>query len=462
MISFILVPIHTEYLNDSATYGRISVIFAYFVLFNVLLSYGMETAFFRFFNLKENKQDVINTSAWSLVGTTTLFLVVALFFTPELSSLLVIDPEYFKLIIWILALDAYVIIPFAYLRAKGQPRKFALIKIINVSINVFLTIFFLVWLVSWHTKSSLFAAVYVPDFQVNYVFIANLVASAATLILLLPFYLKLRFKFNADLWKRMLKYAYPVLLAGLAFSVNEVFDRILLKYLLPDDIADSAIGAYSACYKLAVFMTLYATAFRLGIEPFFFSHAKTQNPQKAYAMITKYFVIIGALILLSVMVFIEPLKHLIVRDESYYEALAIVPLILLANFCLGIYHNLSVWYKVTDRTKFGAYISGFGALLTFVANILLIPVIGYYGSAIATLVAYASMMVLSYVYSKKYYPIPFQTSRILLYMLISVALGGLSFYTFTENYIFGIASLAFFIFFVYSKEKNEIKKILKS
>lgn len=179
-------------------------------------------------------------------------------------------------------------------------------------------------------------------------------------------------------------------------------------------------------------------------------------------MITKYFVIIGALILLSVMVFIEPLKHLIVRDESYYEALAIVPLILLANFCLGIYHNLSVWYKVTDRTKFGAYISGFGALLTFVANILLIPVIGYYGSAIATLVAYASMMVLSYVYSKKYYPIPFQTSRILLYMLISVALGGLSFYTFTENYIFGIASLAFFIFFVYSKEKNEIKKILKS
>lgn len=462
MISFILVPIHTEYLSDSAIYGRISVIFAYFVLFNVFLSYGMETAFFRFFNLKENKQDVINTSAWSLVGTTTLFLMLTLFFTPELSSLLDIKPEYFKLIIWILALDAYVIIPFAYLRAKGQPRKFALIKVINVTINVFLTIFFLVWLVSWHTKSSLFNAVYIPDFQVNYVFIANLVASAATLILLLPFYLRLRFTFNAALWKRMLKYAYPVLLAGLAFSINEVFDRILLKYLLPDDIADSAIGAYSACYKLAVFMTLYATAFRLGIEPFFFSHAKTQNPQKAYAMITKYFVIIGALILLSVMVFIQPLKYLIVRDESYYEALAIVPLILLANFCLGIYHNLSVWYKVTDRTRFGAYISGFGALLTFVANILLIPVIGYYGSAIATLVAYASMMVLSYVYSKKYYPIPFQTSRILSYMLISVALGGLSFYTFEENYIFGIASLAFFIFFVYSKEKDEIKKILKS
>ncbi|MGO2102221.1 MAG: lipopolysaccharide biosynthesis protein [Psychroflexus halocasei] len=462
MISFLLVPIHTEYLTDSAVYGRISVIFAYFVLFNVFLSYGMETAFFRFFNLKENKQNVINTSAWSLVGTSVLFLVVALFFSTELSQLLDIHPDHYQLIIWILSLDAFAIIPFAYLRAKGQPRKFALIKLINVSINVFLTFFFLAWLVSWHTKSSFFEALYVPDFQVNYVFIANLVASAATLVMLLPFYFKLSFNFDKALWKRMLKYAYPVLLAGLAFSVNEVFDRILLKYLLPDDIADSAIGAYSACYKLAVFMTLYATAFRLGIEPFFFSHAKTENPQKAYAMITKYFVIIGAIILLSVMVFIEPLKLLIVRDESYYEALAIVPLILLANFCLGIYHNLSVWYKITDRTKFGAYISGFGALLTLVVNLVLIPIIGYYGSAIATLLAYASMMILSYIYSKKYYPIPFQTSRMLLYMLMSVGLGALSFYTFEENYIFGIASLAFFVFFIYFKEKNEIKKLLKS
>lgn len=462
MMSFILVPIHTEYLSDASIYGKISVIFAYFVLFNVVLSYGMETAFFRFFNKQESKKQVMSTSAWSLVMSTLVFLGLGIGLQNQISDFVQIPAEYINLIIWILALDAFVIIPFAYLRALGQPKKYAIIKIINVFINVLLNIFFLVWLVEWQSSFSIFENIYVSDFEVNYVFIANLVASITTLVLLLPFYFKLKFSFNIHLWKKMMRYGIPVLIAGVAFSINEVFDRILLNYLLPEDTAEAQIGVYSACYKLAVFMTLFATAFRLGIEPFFFSHASSQNPQKAYALITKYFVIIGTLIFLGVITFIKPLKLLIVRDESYYDALEIVPIILLANLCLGIYHNLSVWYKITDRTRFGAYISVIGAVITLVVNFALIPVIGYYGSAIATLLAYFTMMTLSYIYSKKYYPIPFQTKKIMMYLGLSTVLGAISFYYFTENYIFGIASILVLASLIYANEHKEIKSMLKS
>lgn len=462
MMSFLLVPIHTEYLSDKSVYGEISVIFAYFVLFNVVLSYGMETAFFRFFNKNESENQVISTSAWSLVISTLVFLGLGIGFQNQISAFVQIPSEYINLIIWVLVLDAFVIIPFAYLRALGKPKKYAIIKIINVFINVLLNYFFLAWLVEWQTGSSFFEKIYIRDFEINYVFIANLVASATTLVLLLPFYFKLKFEFNIQLWKRMMKYGIPVLIAGVAFSINEVFDRILLKYLLPSDIAEAQIGIYSACYKLAVFMTLFATAFRLGIEPFFFSHATTKNPQKAYALITKYFVITGSLILLGVITFIEPLKLLIVRDQAYYDALDIVPIILLANLCLGIYHNLSVWYKITDRTRFGAYISVIGAIITLVVNFTLIPIIGYYGSAIATLLAYFTMMTLSYLYSRKYYPIPFQTGKILIYLGLSTVLGSITFYYFAENYIFGIASILILASWIYASEYKEIKTLLKT
>lgn len=462
MMSFLLVPIHTEYLSDESIYGEISVIFAYFVLFNVVLSYGMETAFFRFFNIKESKNQVMSTSAWSIVISTLVFLGLGIGFQNQISVWVQIPVEYIKLMIWILALDAFVIIPFAYLRALGKPKKYAIIKFINVFINVLLNFFFLAWLVEWQSGSGVLKEIYVPNFQINYVFIANIVASAATLVLLLPFYFKLKFTFNVPLWKKMMRYGIPVLIAGVAFSINEVFDRILLKYLLPSDIAEAQIGVYSACYKLAVFMTLFATAFRLGIEPFFFSHAKTKNPQKAYALITKYFVITGSLIFLGVITFIEPLKLLLVRDDAYYEALDIVPIILLANLCLGIYHNLSVWYKITDRTRFGAYISVVGAIITLAVNFILIPIIGYYGSAIATLLAYFTMMTLSYILSKKYYPIPFQANKLMLYLLVSTVLGSITFYYFAENYIFGILSILMLTSWMYANEHKEIKSLLKS
>ena len=462
MLSFILVPLYTDpSVLSVEEYGRVSFIFAYFVLFNVVLAYGMETAFFRFFNKEEHQEKVTSTSAVSIIISSFILLGIAFLFRHQISSLINIDLQYLNLVFIILLLDALVIIPFSWLRATAKPMRYAIIKIFNVAVNLGLNVFLLLYLKDLAEGNSIFDSIYKPDFEISYIFISNLIASGLTLLLLLPFYTKIKFTFNTVLWKKMMRYALPVLIAGIAYSVNETFDRILLEYLLPPDIADKQLGMYSACYKLALFMTLFATAFRLGIEPYFFSHSKTENPQKNYATILEYFVAFGSVILLTVVVFADVLKPYIIRSEAYYEAMWIVPFILLANFCLGIYHNLSVWYKITDRTKFGAYISIFGAIVTLVLNYALIPIIGFKGSAIATLSAYGLMMLLSFYFGRKYYPVPYNFKKISLYLVVSILFSFIFFYNYRENYIIGIAMLIVFLGLVILLEKKELKQLLK-
>ena len=461
MLSFILVPLYTNpTVLSTAEYGRVSFIFAYFVLFNVVLAYGMETAFFRFFNKVEDQEKVTGTSSISLIISSFVLLGGAFLLRNHISTLINIELKYLNLIFIILLLDALVIIPFAWLRATARPMRYAIIKILNVAINLGLNVFLLLYLKGLAQSHSVFNIIYIQDFEISYIFISNLIASAITLILLLSFYTKIKFRFDTELWKKMMRYAMPVLIAGIAFSINETFDRILLEKLLPENIADEQIGMYSACYKLALFMTLFATAFRLGIEPYFFSHSKTENPQKNYAKILEYFVALGSVILLGVVVFADVLKPYIIRSEAYYEAMWIVPFILLANFCLGIYHNLSVWYKITDRTKFGAYISIFGAIITLVLNYVLIPKIGFKGSAIATLSAYALMMFLSFFFGRKYYPVPYNLKKIILYFGLSTSLSMLYFYIFRGDYIIGIGALIVFLGIVFQLEKKELKQLL--
>ncbi|WP_194768223.1 polysaccharide biosynthesis C-terminal domain-containing protein [Tamlana sp. I1] len=462
MLSFLLVPLYTTkgILSSVAEYGEISVIFSYFVLFNVVLAYGMETAFFRYFNKEDDTKKVTGTVTISLIISSLSFFTLAILFQNQIAQLIEIKVKYLQLVFWILLLDALVIIPFAWLRANQQPMRYAAIKIFNVIINIGLNLFFLLALKNLVTKGVVFESLYIQNFEVSYILIANLVASGVTLLLMLPFYIRVTYTFDFSLWKNMMKYAIPVLIAGVAFSVNETFDRILLDHLLPADVAKTQIGLYSACYKLALFMTLFATAYRLGVEPFFFSNAKTKNPQKNYATILEFFVVFGSVILLGAIVFVDVLKIIIVRGQGYWEAMWIVPIILIANFCLGIYHNLSVWYKITDRTKFGAYISIFGALVTLGLNFWLIPIIGYRGSAIATLAAYASMMFLSYYFGRKYYPIPYNLKKISLYMGASISLSLLSFYQFRGNYVIGISMLIVFLGIVYFSEQKVIKQLL--
>jgi len=462
MLSFLLVRLYTGIL-PTAEYGEVSILLSWMVFFNVILSYGMETGFFRFYNSENDKQNVIATATISIFWSTIFFLFGALIFRDALASYANVDAQYITYAIWILALDALVIIPFSKLRANQRPMKYALIKIGNVVVNLGLNIFFLLYLphLAEANPNSVLDNLYIENFEIGYIFVANLLASLVTLVVLSPNYLSLNRNFDPILWKKMMKYGLPILVAGIAFAVNEHFDKILLGYLLPENIAKSEVGAYSACYKLGLFMVLFATAFRLGIEPFFFSHSKNENAPQTYATITKYFVIFGSLILLSVIVFADVLKFLLLDDKSYWEAMKVVPLIILANFCLGIYNNLSVWYKLTDKTHIGAYISIIGAILTLVLNYFLIPKYSYYGSAIATIVAYGSMMIISYILGNKYYPIPYDMEKICGYLGLSILFSIISFYFFRENYFVGIPLLILFMYFIFHNEKKTILGIIK-
>ena len=463
MLSFLLVRLHTDksVLQNVSDYGDVSIVFAYFVLFNVLLAYGMETAFFRFFNKEPSKANVLNTATVSILVSSLGFLALGLLFKQQIADLTHIHVNYISLVVWILFLDALVIIPFAALRAYGNPVKYTVIKLTNVVVNLGLNIFLLLYLKALSVGNSFWDSIYVDNFEVSYIFIANLAASGVTLLILLPFYFKINYKIDTVLWKKMLRYALPVLVAGVAFSINETFDRVLLERLLPESIAKTSVGMYSACYKLALFMMLFATAYRLGIEPFFFSQSKTKDATKNYAKTLEFFVICGALILLVVVVFVDVLKSILIPNEAYWEAMKVVPILLLAYLFLGIYHNLSVWYKITDRTKFGAYISVIGAVITLLVNLMFIASFNYMASAMATLSAYVSMTLLSYYFGRKHYPIPYNIKKIGLYLVLSIGLSALSFYQFRAQYFIGSALIGLLLLIIWNNEKITIKQFIK-
>ncbi len=464
MLSFLLVPLYTEVMPPGG-YGELTLIFTFFAIFNVILAYGMETAFFRFYSKEDNKERVLSTSLLSIGGSTLLFFILGALMREPLAALMNIEVNYFWYFIIILSLDALVIVPFARLRAQESPGIYAMVKIANVTTNIVLNLFFLLALprLAETETEGIWSALYVPDFQINYILIANTVASGLTLLILSGNYRHMRLVFDRALWRRMLAYGLPVMVAGMAFTINEVFDKYLLSELLPltPEEAKAEVGKYAACYKLAMFMTLFATAFRLGIEPFFFSHATSENPRRAYAQITNYFVVLGSVILLAVVVFADVLKVLFVRDAAYWEAMEVVPIVLLGSFCLGIYHNLSVWYKVTDRTRFGAVISLVGAVLTIAINVAFIPEYGYTASAWATLAAYGTMMILSYLLGKRYYPIPYNMRKITFYLGISIGFSALSFYVFNRNLYIGLGLLLVFLGMLYRLEKELLLKLIR-
>ena len=460
VLTVLLTRLYTDKLPTDE-YGVVNLVFAYIVFLNVVLSYGMETAFFRFMNKNKNKTEVQSTALTTLLCSSLLFLCIAFPFRENIAAFINVQPIYVSYAIGILFLDALVVIPFAWLRNNEKSIKYSLLKIFNVVINLSFNLFFFLLLPSLMegNNSTLLNFIYLGNNSVAYIFIANFIASLVTLALLLPLYFKIGIQLKPALLKQMLAYGLPILMAGFAFAINEHLDKILLEKLLPESIAKSELGIYSACYKLGVFMTLFVTAFKLGVEPFFFSHANNKDAKQTYANITLYFTIFASTILLGVIVYIDIFKQILIANKLYWEALIIVPIILLANLCLGLYHNLSVWYKITDKTLFGAYISLFGASITLVLNFLLIPVIGYIGSALATLAAYSTMMVTSYVLGQKNYAIPYDLKKIGTYLLLAISLSALSFYVFERELIKGTGLLLLFLGFVYFKEKKEIQKL---
>ncbi len=450
-MNFVLVPLHTDKLETNS-YSDNTTFYVYAAFFNVLLTYGMETAFFRFFSKSEEKDKVFSTAFISLVVTTISFLILVLIFNSQLSNWIGIDQTYFNLLIGVLVLDALVVAPFAYLRATGRPIKFTGIKIVNILIYVALNFFFL-WAIP---KFGIHFPGYDKSDLVKYIFISNLIASIVTFLLLLPYFFKTKIQFSKTIFKQLINYGWPIMIAGLAYVINENFD----KWILPDLLGKDINGAYSGCYKIAVFMTIFIQAFRLGAEPFFFNHSKEKNAKQTYALIMKYFVIVGSLMLVFIVSYLDVFKSLIVRDQSYWIAIDIVPIVLVANLCLGIYFNLAIWYKLTDKTRYGMYLSIVGAIVTIAFNLLMIEKIGFIASAWATLAAYGLMMMLSYYFGQKYYPVPYNLKKIVGYLLLAIGFSVIALKT-NGNYYINTAIVLLFLMIAFMLEKKELKQLLK-
>lgn len=429
LLNYLLVPLHTYLFSNAADYGVVGELYAWTSLFIVILTYGMETAFFRFSQDDEIKDRVYSTVVGSLLVTSTLFIVLCSVFAQPIADWLryPTHPEYVRWFSVIIGVDALTSIFFAHLRFLNKALRFAAVKLTNILVNVILNLFFLLlcpWLLTKNPDSAFVNAIYNPEIGVGYIFIANLVASVVTLLMLFPGILRQKFVFDWQLWKKMFRYAFPLLIFGLAGIVNETMDRVLIKRLSLAAEPQASVGIYSACYKISILMTIVIQAFKYAAEPFFFRKAKDKDAKETYAEVMTLFVLVCSVIFTGIMLYMDIVQYFV--GETYRVGLPIVPILLMANLFLGIFYNLSIWYKLTGQTKFGAYIAIFGAVITLVLNWLLIPRFDYMGAAWTTFACYLSMMVVSYLLGQKYYHVDYDLKRILFYLLFAVAVYGLS------------------------------------
>jgi len=455
LLNYLLVPLYTRYFLPDE-YGVVIEMYAYVAFLVVFLTYGIETAFFRYSHKFSNKKTVYSTSLISLITTSTIFIVTIYVFAQPIANWLQYPetPEYVKYFALIIGLDAISSISFAKLREKNKATRFALIRLVNIFVNIGLNLFFIIYcpyaLEKGLSSSEFVNSVYSEEVGIGYIFIANLIASIVTFLMLLPQMLKSVWIFDKSLWKNMMVYALPLLIAGLAGMTNETIDRVLLKHLLPPETnANSELGLYGAFYKLSVLMILFIQTFRFAAEPFFFAQEKEKNSKKIYADVMKYFVIITSFIFLVVTMFYEYI--ILFLGSNYHDprGFKVVSILLAANLFLGIYYNLSIWYKLSEKTKYGAYLSIFGAVITIFLNFILIPIIGFVGSAWATLLCYFVMTVTSYFLGKNHYKIPYNLRKIFFYLALVLSMYFSSIYfdsnTISVIYIIVFISIAFYL-----------------
>lgn len=425
-LNWMLVPMYTRVLATESDFGIVTNLYAWTALLIVILTYGMETGFFRFMNKKEITlpMRVYATTLFSLAFTSVLFMVfVASALTPISHSLgYGAHPEYIGMMAGIVAVDAFCCIPFAYLRYQGKAVRFATIKILNIFLNIVLVIFFLVacpWL--YEHAPGLVSWFYVPGYQVGYIFIANVATSALTFLLLVPDMIPgLREKASFVLLKQMLRYSFPILILGIAGIFNQTADKILFPFLFEDkDYATTQLGIYGACFKVAVVMVMFIQAFRYAYEPFIFARNKSDDNTKAYSEAMKYFIIFSLVIFLGVMYYLDILKYFVAAE--YYPGLRVVPVVMLGELFFGIYFNLSFWYKLIDQTEWGAYFSTIGCVVTVLIIVLLAPVYGYMACAWASFASNLLMMILSYVIGQKKFPIRYDIKSAVIYGALAVA-----------------------------------------
>lgn len=420
-LNYLLVPLYTFKFGENASqYGVVSQLYAYVAFLIVLLTFGLETTFFRFLQDEEDKEKVFRNSFLTVIGLNLIFFLWVLFFNQGIADAMLFGdhPEYIALLAAIVSIDAISSLPLAKLRAQENARKFAIIQFSSIGVNILLN---LILIGGFYNKN-------LPEEGVLFILIANLVSSLIKPVLLYKDFIKLVLRIDWTLLKKMLVYAFPIAIAGFAGIINETIDRIMLKQMLYDpehgytaEMADAQIGIYSACYKLAMLVTILLQAYRYAAEPFFFNQMKNQDRNKLYIKLMNYFVATVCLIFLGVSLNTDIFRHFI-ANQVYWEGLKVVPILLLANVFLGIYLNQSIWYKLTNQTKFGAYISIVGALLTILINLIFIPTAGYMASAWATLIVYAFQMVASYILGQKYYPIKYNLRKFFLYLGMAILL----------------------------------------
>ncbi|UOQ98249.1 polysaccharide biosynthesis C-terminal domain-containing protein [Hymenobacter sp. 5317J-9] len=436
VLSYLLTPVYTAAFA-AAEFGVVTGVYAYVSFLNVLFTYGMETTYFRFANRPgTDRRDLYDRVLSLLLLSTVVLTIVLILLAKPLLAMLGIPPGHEQYGVWmalILGLDALAAIPFARLRLENKARKFATIRLVNIVVNVGLNLFFLVfcpavasgkWLPG---LQPLVARVFDPTIGVSYVFLSNLFASGLTLLLLWREVLDFRFRLNLAFLRPLLGYTFPLMLMGLAGMVNETLDRIMLPMWLPRNFYPgqsslTAVGIYGACYKLSIFMQLVNQAFRYAADPFFFSQATEKNSPATFALVMKWFTLCCAVIFVGVSLNVEDFGRLFLKRPEYLQGLVVVPILLLANLFLGVYYNLSVWFKLTDKTYFGTYIGAGGAVLTIALNFLLIPLLGYLGSALATLACYFMMAVLCWRLGERHFPVPYPALRLGLWLLFAAGL----------------------------------------
>lgn len=455
---FILTFFYTRVFTTSE-YGVVTELYAFMVLFLVVLTYGMETGFFRFAQISSKPDKVFSTAFVSLVVTSALFILVTNIFLQPFANLLRYEqnPEYIRMFVIILSLDAVAAIPFAKLRRDNRPIRFSAIKVLNVLVTIILVVFFLkiapdldkrgVELPDW---------LYNRNFGVGYVFLCNMIASGVVLILLVPEIVKVKFTFSFSMWWQMICYSFPLLIGGLGGTINDALDKMILRRFSDEETGLEVVGMYGASYKVAVLMSLFIQMFRFAVEPFFFEKAGDKDAKEIYASIMKYFVIISVALFLALNLYISVVQYFI--GEHMREALSIVPIVSMGYLLYGLFVNLSVWYKVNDLTKYGAILTIGGSLITVAINVIFIPIYGYLASAWAHVACYGVMVGGSYLLSRKHYPIPYETGKIAFYLISGILLvyvaGKMNYPNLVTELLVNSVMIAIFV--LYAQRKDDV------
>lgn len=456
-LNYLLVPLYTNIFNPSE-YGVVTELYAYSSFLIIIFTYGMETTFFRFVSEEKKYNEVYSTSLISILISSLFFVIILGFAIPGIAVAIGYHNQMYLLwlLLFIIITDAIMAIPFARLRNENKAWIFALLKLTNILIAIMLNLFFLLLLPKLNKHFILISYLQNLNLGVGYVFVSNLIANLITLALFSRQMVRLT-RFNFELWKQMMIYAIPLLIAGLGGMINETFDRAMMKYLIKDkQDALYQLGIYGANYKISILMTLFIQTFRYAAEPFFFNTAKEKNVKEMYADIMKYFIIFGLFIFLLVMLFLHYIQYFI--GYEFRVGLKVVPILLMANLFLGIFFNLSIWYKLTNKTIYGAYLTLFGAAITIILNIILIPLMGYIGAAWTTLTCYVAMAVLSYLIGNKYYKVNYPLGEIAFYFILSIILYWLStlftFDRYWQKSLLGIFFILLFLVIVYLRERK--------